>query len=165
LDELTVDNIYQATMYAYHNARQQLNNKMDSLASFPAAPNQQRDDGGHYIYRRAAARVQVQVNLRYVCPSRYRVPYQRAAYSWMYVSDAQEADNRIHKKDTKGTYRCTMNVFYQPRQRVVLIYRSQRAWQNRVNPAFPSQTMRTTTTLATLHGYNDTINLCGWYGP
>jgi hypothetical protein len=126
LVELTVDNIYQDTMYAYHHARQQLSNRLDGIGPLPVAPNPQRDDGGRYNYHAAAARVQVQVNLRYACPSRYRVPYQlqRAAYSWMYVSDAQEADYRIHKKDPKGTYRCTMNVFYQPRQRVVLIYRA-----------------------------------------
>jgi hypothetical protein len=69
LDELTVYNIYQDTMYVYHHARQQLNNKVASLASFAAAPNQPRDDGGHYSYQMAAARVQTQVNLRYVCPS------------------------------------------------------------------------------------------------
>jgi hypothetical protein len=74
-----VDNIYQDTMYAYHHARQQLSNRMDArdgIGPHPVAPNPQRDDGGRYNYQDAAARVRVQVNLRYACASRYRVPYQ-----------------------------------------------------------------------------------------
>jgi hypothetical protein len=69
LDELTVYNIYQDTMYVYHHARQKLNKKVDSFAAYAAAPHQPRDDGGTYSYQMAVARVEKQVNPRYVCPS------------------------------------------------------------------------------------------------
>jgi hypothetical protein len=66
LDELTVYKIYQDTMYVCHHARQTLNQNVGSLASYAAAPHQPWDDGGHYSYQMAAARVQTQVNPRYV---------------------------------------------------------------------------------------------------
>jgi hypothetical protein len=106
------------------------------------------------LARMEMAILEKQVNPRHAD----RFPCQRVAHTSMSMSETQEADKQVHKQDTSGTYRCTISVFDQVCQRVVPIYRSQRSWQKRVRSTFPSQTMRTTTTLTTLHGYNDTLD-------
>ena len=124
-------NIYQDkdTMYAYHLARQQLNNRMDSIVAHPVAQNPPRDDGGRYNLQQAVSRVNVQVN----SISDMNVPRdivfcascsEQHTHGCTYQVRKQRTTtytSRIRKVRTDA-----LNVLYQPRQcvRVVLIYSS-----------------------------------------